>query len=249
MNERLCVAIIGPGPYRHRPDVQSLALPKTRTGMMAGIIPESEGLAGPPRWVFPPPPRASGRSWSKTISASSSTAPARNRIAIHAPMLKKAGKIAIDLTPAAVGPYVVPAVNMGEHFDSPNINLVSCGGQATIPIVAAVGTRRARKICAKSSPRSARRARGRAPGKISTSSRRPRRADRGGGQSATRQGPHHPQSGRTPDYDAQHHLLRNRPSRRGSCCAQIRRANGRSGADLCARDIDSACRRWSKIAW
>ena len=57
---------------------------------------------------------------------------------MHDNILRKDGKQLIDLTPAAIGPYTVPVVNMEEHLNETNLNLVTCGGQATIPIVAAV---------------------------------------------------------------------------------------------------------------
>ena len=69
------------------------------------------------------------------FDATSAGAHARN-----AETLAKFGKYLVDLTPAAIGPFVVPAVNLAEQLkrDVDNLNMVTCGGQATIPIVAAV---------------------------------------------------------------------------------------------------------------
>ena len=175
MSNRIRVAIIGPGHIGTDLMCKILRSPKLELAMMAGIIPESEGLARAAALGIPTTAEGLGpileQDDIRIVFDCTGAKPHR----VHAPLLKKAGKIAIDLTPAAIGPYVVPAVNMGENFDSPNINLVSCGGQATIPIVAAVGRVAPVKyaeIVATISSKSA----GPAHGKISTSSRKPRPA-------------------------------------------------------------------------
>jgi acetaldehyde dehydrogenase len=69
------------------------------------------------------------------FDATSASAHAR-----HSAIVTGAGKVMIDLTPAAIGPYVIPVVNGDDHLEASNVNMVTCGGQATIPIVAAVSS-------------------------------------------------------------------------------------------------------------
>lgn len=110
---------------------------------MVGIDPASEGLALAER--FGVPTTFSGMKGLfalpgfEDIDIVFDATSARAHIT-NVAMLAPLGKRLIDLTPAAVGPFVVPVVNLEEHLDAPNVNMVTCGGQATIPIVAAVSS-------------------------------------------------------------------------------------------------------------
>ncbi len=112
-----------------------------RMGAMVGIDPQSEGLARAARMGVPAvstgvqglltmPGFADIR-----IAFDATSAGAHGE---HNALLQPYGIKVIDLTPAAIGPYVVPVVNLEDHLDAPNINMVTCGGQATIPMVRAV---------------------------------------------------------------------------------------------------------------
>ncbi|API92023.1 acetaldehyde dehydrogenase (acetylating) [Virgibacillus pantothenticus] len=56
----------------------------------------------------------------------------------NAKIARQLGKKMVDLTPAAIGPFVIPAVNLNDNLDQENVNLITCGGQATIPIIHAI---------------------------------------------------------------------------------------------------------------
>jgi acetaldehyde dehydrogenase len=136
------VAIIGSGNIGTDLMIKVMRLSKVlEMGVMVGIDPTSDGLARAQRMgVMTTAEGIDGllampefKDIEIVFDATSAGAHKRNSELVLA-----AGKRMIDLTPAAIGPYVVPPVNGDNHLDAKNVNMVTCGGQATIPIVHAV---------------------------------------------------------------------------------------------------------------
>jgi len=139
---RLKVAILGSGNIGTDLMIKVMRTSKTlEMGALVGVDPESDGL------------KRAARLGVVTTSdglAGLTALPVWNDIAIvfdatsagahaeHSRITLAAGKTMVDLTPAAIGPYVIPVINGDANLESPNVNMVTCGGQATIPIVAAV---------------------------------------------------------------------------------------------------------------
>lgn len=136
------VAIIGSGNIGTDLMIKVMRLSDVlEVGAFVGIDPDSDGLKRAERLGVPT--TAGGidglvampefKDIAIVFDATSASAHQR-----HDAVLRAHGKRIVDLTPAAIGPYTVPPVNAEEHLDAPNVNMVTCGGQATIPIVAAV---------------------------------------------------------------------------------------------------------------
>ncbi len=139
MDERVRVVIIGSGNIGSDLLAKAGRSEKLEVAGMAGIDPDSPGLA-----------RAAEAGVATShvgladlldrvpdvdVAFDATSAYAH---ADHAAILAERGIRSIDLTPAGLGPAVIPAVNIEEHADAPDVNLVTCGAQATIPVVAAI---------------------------------------------------------------------------------------------------------------
>jgi len=137
--EKTAVAILGSGNIGTDLMYKLKRSSLLRPVLMAGIIPDSEGLARARREGLATTTKGIdgllAQQENFEIVFDATTAGAHKK---HAPLLRDAKKIAMDLTPAAVGPYVIPLVNLDEHMGANNLNLVSCGGQATVPLVSAL---------------------------------------------------------------------------------------------------------------
>ena len=136
------VAIIGSGNIGTDLMIKVMRLSEhLEMGAMVGIDPDSDGLARAKRMGVPI--TSDGVDGLIALDGFDDIAIVFDATSAKAHLTNAAklaplGKQLIDLTPAAIGPYTVPAVNLEQHLDAPNVNMVTCGGQATIPVVAAV---------------------------------------------------------------------------------------------------------------
>ncbi|MFM9609182.1 acetaldehyde dehydrogenase (acetylating) [Streptomyces niveiscabiei] len=142
MSARTKVAVIGSGNIGTDLMIKVLRLSETLDiAAMAGIDPDSDGLARARRLkVATTHEGVEGLvrldEFADVEIVFDATSAGAHRH--HEDILRPLGRTLVDLTPAAIGPYVVPPVNGDVHIGAPNVNMVTCGGQATIPVVAAV---------------------------------------------------------------------------------------------------------------